>query len=119
MKLPIGLMTQDKIKRSNLVLTELSKILSKVPETDKKERERQEKVLDLTEAFYQIIPYDFGMKKPMSIDHLLRVKQKAKAIAIANDICITEQVLKNILVSLVFLKSLCSLSLQSFIIDGY
>ena len=56
--------------------------------------------MDLTEAFYQTIPYDFGMKKPVSIDQLIRVKQKAKAISIANDICLTEQVLKDIMVSI-------------------
>ena len=74
MKLPLGMLSSDKIKRSNLILSEIAKYLIKVPETAAQKKTRDEKVMDLTEAFYQTIPYDFGMKKPASIDQLIRVK---------------------------------------------
>ena len=38
----------------------------------------EQKVSELTNEYYQTLPYDFGMKRPPGIDHLLRVKEKVR-----------------------------------------
>ena len=45
---------------------------------------------DLTVDFYKTLPFDFGVKRPAQIDHLMRVKEKAKIMEAINDVCITE-----------------------------
>lgn len=50
---------------------------------------------DLTKDFYQTLPFDFGVRRPALIDHLIRVKEKAKMLEVINDICIAEKCLLN------------------------
>lgn len=62
-----------------------------------------QKLVDMTEHFYQTLPYDFGMKRPTNIDHLRRVKDKVKVIQNIGDICVAEKCLLNALVSTIFI----------------
>lgn len=74
-KLPLGKLTQDKIKRAHLLLCQIQSILV-TDETGKKHAT----VIALTNDFYCAIPHNFGMKKPPVIDHLLRVKEKTRML---------------------------------------
>lgn len=60
---------------------------------------REQKIFDLSEHFNQTLPYDFGLKKPPSVDHLRRVKDKVKVMETISDVCIAEKCLINCLVS--------------------
>ena len=57
--------------------------------------DRDEKLQNYTTSFYQILPFDFGVKRPALIDHLMRVKEKAKMLEVINDVCLTEKCLLN------------------------
>jgi poly [ADP-ribose] polymerase len=76
-KLPIGKLTNDKIKRAHQILTEIQRLL--VSE-DEKEQKKHQLIVQLTNDFYNVIPHNFGMKKPPVIDHLLRVKEKTRMV---------------------------------------
>ena len=60
---------------------------------------RDAQIDDMTEHFHQILPYDFGLKRPANIVHLRQVKDKVRAMQIIGDICVAEKCLLNALVS--------------------
>jgi len=85
-KLPLGTLKIERIKKAHTILNEIQKQL---PVNSTKEQ----RVADLTRDFYQMLPHNFGMKKPTNIDHVLRVKEKIKILESLHDIVITEQAL--------------------------
>ena len=82
-KLPIGTLKVERINKAHAILNEIQKYL---PLSSTKEQ----RVADLTRDFYQILPHNFGMKKPTNIDHVLRVKEKIKMLEALSDIVVTE-----------------------------
>ena len=111
-KLPIGKLTNDKIKRAHQILTEIQRLL--VSE-DEKEQKKHQLIVQLTNDFYNVIPHNFGMKKPPVIDHLLRVKEKTRMVEQLQDIIELQSIyinalgfdLKNKAAADVFYDSLC------------
>ena len=91
-KMPLGVLKHDKVKKCNAILSAITRLLS---QTGGKSADREQKLTDLTTDFYQTLPFDFGVKRPALIDHLIRVKEKARMLEVINDICITEQCLLN------------------------
>ena len=71
-KLPLGALSPDRIKKSFTILAEINKLLLK----GQINASVEQKLIDSTENFYQTLPYDFGLKRPANLDHLLRVKDK-------------------------------------------
>ena len=87
-KLPMGLLTMEKIKRCHMILCEIQKILVTAPDNSK-----QGLIISLTNDFYVTIPHNFGMKKPPILDHLMRVKEKTRMLEQLQDIHTTQQIL--------------------------
>ena len=86
-KLPIGLLTIDKIKRCHLILCEIQRILVTTQANTK-----QNLIISLTNDFYVTIPHNFGMKKPPILDHLMRVKEKTRMLEQLQDIYTMQQI---------------------------
>lgn len=95
-KLPLGILSADRIKKSNTILNEVNKILFKSGQLN---AAREQQIIDMTDHFYQTLPYDFGLKRPTNLDHLRRVKDKVKLLEVISDICLAEKSLLNALVS--------------------
>lgn len=95
-KLPMGVLSHEKIKKSNTILNEVNKLLLKNSASN---AAREQQLIDLTDHFYQTLPYDFGLKRPANLDHLRRVKDKVKLMEVIADICTAERCLLNALVS--------------------
>lgn len=57
-------------------------------------------VVALSHDFYQIIPHHFGVKRPVMIDHLLRVKDKIKMLECLSQIVEAQHLLVKHMVSL-------------------
>ena len=91
-KMPPGVLNHDKVKKCNAILQAITKLLSV---SKGNAADRESKLSNLTTDFYQTLPFDFGVKRPALIDHLIRVKEKARMLEVINDICITEQSLLN------------------------
>ena len=91
-KMPLGVLKRDKVKKCNSILSAITRMLS---QPNGKVADRESKLSNLTTDFYQTLPFDFGVKRPAMIDHLIRVKEKAKMLETINDICITEESLLN------------------------
>lgn len=87
-KLPMGLLTMEKIKRCHMILCEIQKILVTTPDNSK-----QGLIISLTNDFYVTIPHNFGMKKPPILDHLMRVKEKTRVLEQLQDIHTMQQIL--------------------------
>ena len=86
-KLPIGLLTIDKIKQCHLILCEIQRILVTTQANTK-----QSLIISLTNDFYVTIPHNFGMKKPPILDHLMRVKEKTRMLEQLQDIYTMQQI---------------------------
>jgi hypothetical protein len=43
-------------------------------------------IIALSNDFYSHIPHNFGIKKPLMVDHLMRVKEKLKLLEVLSDI---------------------------------
>jgi len=50
--------------------------------------------------FYQIIPHNHGIRKPVMIDHLLRIKEKIRMLEVLGHIQISQSLLTHQEVSL-------------------
>jgi hypothetical protein len=59
----------------------------------------ENKILEHTQEYYSVLPYDFGVKKPPGIDHILRVKERVKQMDLLGDIYLMEQCLLKAAVS--------------------
>lgn len=83
-KMPIGHMNKEYIVRAYKVLKDIENMLLSGTVGGKENQINQ-----LTNDFYTLIPHNFGIKKATIIDHLLRVKEKLKALDILSDIQVT------------------------------
>jgi len=71
-KLPLGKLNMDNIQRGHQILKEIQRLLVT--------GEKAHMIPPLTNDFYCTIPHNFGIKKPLVIDHLLRVKEKTRML---------------------------------------
>ena len=94
-KLPLGTIQLEKIRKSFTILNEINRILLK----GEVNASREQQISDHTEHFYQTLAYDFGMKRAVNIDHLRRVRDKVKVMEQIADISMAEKCLVTALVS--------------------
>lgn len=73
-RMPLGKLSHRQLMKAYETLSELEEILTNPGEIDR------EKILDVTNKFYTIIPHNFGLKEPLILDSLQLVKEKTKMI---------------------------------------
>lgn len=73
-RLPMGRLQREQISRCYYILGQIEKLLLSVGEN------KGHLVNSLSTDFYSIIPHNYGVKKPVMIDHLLRVKDKLRML---------------------------------------
>jgi hypothetical protein len=56
----------------------------------------EQKIAEMTHEFFQILPYDFGAKKPPSINHWQRVKERVKQMDMLTDIVQMEKAISGV-----------------------
>jgi hypothetical protein len=87
-RLPLGRLQRDQIIKCYKILNSIAKILLS------QEKGKQEAVVNsLSMDFYQIIPHNHGIRKPVMIDHLLRIKEKIRMLEILGHIQISQSLL--------------------------
>uniref|UniRef100_A0A8R1HPN0 Poly [ADP-ribose] polymerase n=1 Tax=Caenorhabditis japonica TaxID=281687 RepID=A0A8R1HPN0_CAEJA len=78
-KMPLGKLSTKQIRQAYDALSELGDLLAEHPI-------RKDKVLDVTNKFYTLIPHNFGMKVPEPIDSLHKIKEKNNMLTSLLDI---------------------------------
>ena len=81
-KQPLGKLTKDQIKRGYQVLTEIEKEIKEM----KKSRVSRDKLMELTNQFYTLIPHNFGRNRPPLIDSEEMLKKKMNMLEALADI---------------------------------
>lgn len=95
-KLPLGCLKIERVKKS---LQLLGKIQKQLQIGGSLTTAIENKILEHTQEYYSVLPYDFGVKKPPGIDHILRVKERVKQMDLLGDIYLMEQCLLKAAVS--------------------
>lgn len=62
-KMPLGKLSHKQLQHAFSTLNELSGIIDSHSEKSKKD-----KIIEITNKFYTLIPHDFGIKTPQPID---------------------------------------------------
>jgi hypothetical protein len=73
-RLPLGKLQRDHITKCYKILLQIQKILLSG------DKNKEKFISSLSNDFYSIIPHNYGIKKPVNIDHLLRIKDKIKVL---------------------------------------
>jgi poly [ADP-ribose] polymerase len=73
-RLPLGKLQRDQITKCFKILLQIQKILLSG------DKNKEKFISSLSNDFYSIIPHNYGIKKPVNIDHLLRIKDKIKVL---------------------------------------
>ena len=89
-KLPLGTLKIERVRKSLEMLWKIQKSLQGGGTLT---TAVEQKIQEATSDFYQILPYDFGAKKPQSIYHILRVKERVKQMDLLADIYLWESTL--------------------------
>ena len=79
-KLPLGKLSKEQIVKGYKILGQIQKILFSG------EKGKENVIIALSNDFYSVIPHNFGIKKPVMVDHLQRIKEKLKVLEILTDI---------------------------------
>lgn len=97
-KLPLGKLSQNTLKKGNLVLKEISEVLADPKMTLSKYKASQPDVLArLTSRYYTIIPHVFGRNVPPIIDTVARLKREAELIESLGDMEIATEIMAKVL----------------------
>lgn len=59
------------------------------------EKGKESVITALSNDFYSFIPHNYGIKKPVMIDHLLRIKDKLKVLETVSYIQASQSLLTN------------------------
>lgn len=86
-KLPLGCLKIERVKK---LLQILGKIQKQLQQGGTLTTAVENKISELTQQYYAVLPYDFGAKKPPGIDHIIRVKDKVKQMDLLGDIFLME-----------------------------
>lgn len=72
-KMPLGKLSRNQLNKVYQVLMELQTLIT--PDSTKKTL-----IIDATNRFYTLIPYDFGLTKPKILDHIDLIQSKTEMI---------------------------------------
>ena len=92
LKCPLGRLSREQIRKGYAVLSEIHRVL--IAGSGK-----ETQLTTLTNQFYSLIPHDYGMKLPPTINHMLRVKEKVRLLETLGDAEGTYQQLQERIVS--------------------
>lgn len=93
-RLPLGRLQRDQIVKCYKILSQIQKILLSG------ERGKESVVNALSNDYYSTIPHNYGVKKPVMIDHLLRIKEKLRVLEQVSYIQASQSLLTNMEVEL-------------------
>ena len=97
--LPIGLLKKERIMKANQALDKLQRWIMRKNDGSATATEAEKQIENAQADFYGSLPFNFGIKKPPGIDHLIKVKESHKKMDLLWDIYTYEQTLVNSLVS--------------------
>jgi Poly(ADP-ribose) polymerase, regulatory domain len=83
-RMPVGSVKREQIEKAMKILSEVVKLLLTNPG-------KELQFVQLTNDFLTVIPHNYGIKKAVNIDHLLRVKEKLKMLEMLSDIEIAQK----------------------------
>lgn len=88
-QLPLGTLKIERVKKSQHILSKIQKVVMSQQGKSKNEEKLEESSLE----YIQVLPYDFGVKKPPTINHLLRVHEQCHKMEALSDVYALEQAL--------------------------
>jgi poly [ADP-ribose] polymerase len=96
-KLPLGKLSENTLRKGNLVLKEISDVLGDPTLALTTQRGNQADILaTLTSRYYTIIPHVFGRNKPPVIDTLDRLKREAELVESLGEMEIATEIISNV-----------------------
>lgn len=106
-KLPLGKLSNNTLRKGNLVLKEISEVLNDpVLAATKYGRSQTQVLSDLTSRYYSIIPHIFGRNVPPVVNTIDRLKREAELIESLGEMEIATEIISS--VSCPFPFRLCS-----------
>ena len=106
-KLPLGKLSDNTLRKGNLVLKEISEVLNDPMLAATKYGRSQTQVLsDLTSRYYSIIPHIFGRNVPPVVNTVDRLKREIELIESLGEMEIATEIISS--VSCLFPFRLCS-----------
>uniref|UniRef100_A0A1I7U1S0 Poly [ADP-ribose] polymerase n=1 Tax=Caenorhabditis tropicalis TaxID=1561998 RepID=A0A1I7U1S0_9PELO len=94
-KMPLGCLSRNQINQAFDVLNDISDLIVELPI-------REDKLLDATNKFYNIIPHNFGMKAPELIDSLQKIIVSRKLAFLSSFFCSGKNHMLNALLDIKF-----------------
>ena len=79
-QLPLGSLKRAKIMQSMEKIKKMESVLTAMAQGSIKEA-NERKLMQLSEEFHKILPYDFGTKRAPGIDNLFRAKERTKQLS--------------------------------------
>lgn len=86
-KMPLGKLSSNQLKKAFSVLNELNDLI--------KSNSNKYLIIDASNRFYTLVPHDFALKKPTSLDNLEIIKSKTEMLNSLLDIEIAYNLLKD------------------------
>lgn len=74
-RMPLGKLTPEKVKRGHNLLCEIQRLV-----VSDENRKHLSMLVALSNDLYCAVPHFFGIKKPPTIDHLVRIKEKTRLL---------------------------------------
>jgi poly [ADP-ribose] polymerase len=96
-KLPLGKLSENTLRKGNLVLKEISEVLDDPTLAMSRYEGTSETVLsELSSRYYTIIPHVFGRNKPPVINSMPHLKREAELVQSLGEMEIAAEIISNV-----------------------